>query len=256
MNANHPQRLRRHGNNTLAYHKSVGNSPGVVFLAGYQSDMTGAKAAALEAWSRTAGRGYVRFDYSGHGVSDGNFEDLVISDWVADTVAILDHCTDGPQVLVGSSMGGWIAVLAALARPQRIAGLVGIAAAPDFTENLLLADATDDDLEALRRDGLWRKPYGDDDDEFIVTQALLDDGRKNLVLGGPIAIAVPVRLIHGTEDDAVPWETSQRLMFALQSTDVEFTPVDGAGHRMSERDELEIVIRTVAELCKTLEQTT
>ena len=118
----------------------------------------------------------------------------------------------------------------------------------------VVRDATDDDLAALRRDGVWRKPYGEDDDEFIVTQALLDDGRKHLVLGGPIAITVPVRLIHGTEDDVVPWETSQRLMAALESTDVEFTPVDGAGHRMSEPDELEIVIRTVADLCEALEQ--
>ena len=250
MNSSQPRRLRRDGSNTLAYHKSAGNSPGVVFLAGYQSDMTGAKALALEAWSRTGGRGFVRFDYSGHGVSDGVFEDLVISDWVADAVAILDQCTDGPQVLVGSSMGGWIAVLTALARPQRVAGLVGIAPAPDFTETLLLANATDDDLEALRRNGVWRKPYGEGDDEFIVTQALLDDGRKNLVLGAPIAVTVPVRLIHGIEDDVVPWQTSQRLKDALDSADVEITKVAGAGHRMSEPDELEIVIRTVAGLCK------
>ena len=256
MNFDLPRRLRRAGGNTLAYHKSSGNSPGVVFLNGYQSDMSGAKAVALDSACKAQFRAYVRFDYSGHGDSSGEFEDCVISDWLADAVAVLDQCTDGPQVLVGSSMGGWIALLTALSRPDRVAGLVGIAAAPDFTENLLFAKASNAERETFERDGVWRKPYGDGDDEFIVTKALIDDGRQHLMLDDPIPISVPVRLIHGTVDDVVPWETSQRLMEVLTSTDVEFTPVDGAGHRMSEPHELNIVLATVEDLCRSLENQT
>ena len=256
MNSDRPRRLDRDGANTLAYHKSSGISPGVVFLSGYQSDMSGAKAVALESACKAQSRAYVRFDYSGHGESDGDFEDCVVSDWLADAVAVLDQCTNGPQVLVGSSMGGWIALLTALARPDRVAGLVGIAPAPDFTEDLLLAKATDAERETFERDGVWRKPYGDGDDEFIVTKALIEDGRQHLMLGDPIPIPGPVRLIHGTDDDVVPWETSQRLMEALTSTDVKFTPVEGAGHRMSEPHELDIVLATVEGLCRSLESQT
>ena len=256
MNSDRLGRLGRDDDNTLTYHKSPGISPGVVFLSGYQSDMSGTKAVALEDACAENSRAYVRFDYTGHGDSSGAFEDCVISDWLADTLAILDQCTVGPQVLVGSSMGGWIALLAALARPERIAGLVGIAPAPDFTEDLLLAKATDVERAIFERDGVWRKPYGDGDDEFIVTKGLIDDGRKHLLLGGPIPIGIPVRLIHGTADDVVPWETSQRLMDALASTDVIFTSVDGAGHRMSEPHELDVVLTTVEDLCRSLKPQT
>jgi pimeloyl-ACP methyl ester carboxylesterase len=256
MNSDRPRRLHRDGHNTLAYHKSSGISPGVVFLSGYQSDMSGTKAVALGAACKAQTRAYVRFDYSGHGESSGDFEDCVVSDWLADAVAVLDQCTDGPQVLVGSSMGGWIALLTALARPDRVAGLVGIAAAPDFTEDLLLAKATDAERETFERDGVWRKPYGDGDGEFIVTKALIEDGRQHLMLSEPIPIPVPVRLIHGTGDDVVPLETSQRLMEALTSTEVKFTQVGGAGHRMSEPHELDIVLATVEGLCRSLEPQT
>ncbi len=255
MNFQQPRHIRRDGGNAIAYHKSEGKSPGVVFLCGYQSDMTGTKVIALEAACRTEGRAFLRFDYSGHGVSQGAFEDLVLSDWVADALAVLDQCTDGPQVLVGSSMGAWIMVLTALARPERVAGLVGFAPGPDFTEDLLWGRATDEDRATLMRDGIWRRPIGDGGDEFVVTRALIEDGRKHLVLRGPIPIHVPVRLLHGTKDESVPWTTPERLQECLESDDVVLTPLEGADHRMSKPEEMGIVVRTVTDLCHHLEVT-
>ena len=251
--AERPRQLHRDGGGTIAYHNTPGKSPGVVFLSGYRSDMTGAKAMALEAACREQGRAFVRFDYSGHGASGGRFDDLGLSDWIGDALAVLDSCTEAPQVLVGSSMGGWIMVHTALARPGRVAGLVGIAAAPDFTEDLLWDTASTVDRETLLRDGAWREPGNDGDGEWIVTRHLIEDGRRHLVLRGPIAINIPVRLLHGTDDETVPPQTSQRLADALDSEDTRLTLIEGGGHRLSEPEELAAVIRAVDGLCDQLE---
>lgn len=218
----------------IAYHSTPGGEPGVVFFGGFMSDMAGTKATALEAWCRRRGRGFVRFDYTGHGRSSGTFTDGTIGGWVEDAAAVLDHLTRGPQVIVGSSMGGWIMVLAALMRPRRVAGLVGIAAAPDFTEDLISAGMTAEQRAALERDGLYYLPDEAGNPCYPFTRALIEDGRKHLVLRGKIPISCPVALVHGMLDQDVPFETSLTLAKALASDDVTITLVKDGTHTMSE----------------------
>lgn len=222
------------GGKRIAYHSTPGASPGVVFFGGFMSDMTGTKATALEALCRSRGRAYLRFDYSGHGKSSGTFTEGTIGAWAADAIDVLDRLTQGPQVIVGSSMGGWIMVLAALARPQRIAGLAGVAAAPDFTENLLAGWLTGPQRAALERDGLCCLPDEEGNSRYPITRALIEDGRKHLVLRDRIPIACPVALVHGMRDAEVPFETSLKLAKALASEDVTVTLVKDGIHTMSE----------------------
>jgi pimeloyl-ACP methyl ester carboxylesterase len=203
--------------------------------------MTGTKAMALEALCRSQGRAFVRFDYTGHGQSSGQFTDGTIGGWAADAIAVLDNLTAGPQILAGSSMGGWIMVLAALARPARVAGLVGVAAAPDFTEDLLRPQMTAEQREALARDGIYHLPSDFGETPYPITAALIEDGRKNLVLRGEIAIRCPVALVHGMKDADVPYETSIKLAERLASDDVTVTLVKDGGHRMSEPPHLEFL---------------
>ncbi|GAB4261249.1 MAG: alpha/beta hydrolase [Deferrisomatales bacterium] len=233
----------------LAYWAVEGRGPGVVFLGGFGSDMTGEKARALEAHCRARGRAFVRFDYFGHGASGGAFREGTVGRWAADAVAVLDALTRGPQVLVGSSLGGWLMVLAARARPERVEGLVGVAAAPDFSEDLLWARLDGASRERLERAGvlLVPNPYGEE--PTVVTRALIEDGRRHLVLRGPIPIRCPVRLLHGLADPDVPWETSVRLARALASEDVTVTLVKGGGHRLSEPEDLTRLCAAVEELC-------
>ncbi|MDP6787447.1 MAG: alpha/beta hydrolase [Rhodospirillales bacterium] len=233
-----PERLPRDGRATIAYHASPGKSPGVVFLGGFRSDMTGSKAIALEAWCRRRGQAFVRFDYFGHGASSGDFSDGTIGRWTEDAVAVLDAVTAGPQVLVGSSMGGWIMVLAALARPERVAGLLGVAAAPDFTEDLIPLRLTADQKKALKRDGVVHLANDHGDEPTPVTRALIDDGSRHLVLRRSLALDLPVRLLHGMKDADVPWETSLRLARVLTAADVEITLVKDGDHRLSEPADL------------------
>ena len=216
----------------IAHHRTPGRAPGVVFLGGFASDMQGTKAKALEAWARERGRAFVRFDYQGHGQSSGRFVDGTLTQWLADSLAVLDHLTDGPQILVGSSMGGCIMLLAALQRPERVAGLVGLAAAPDFTEDLLLQSLDDDARATLDREGIYDmpSPYGE---PTPLSRALIEDGRSHLLLRGTIELTCPVRLIHGMRDEDVPWEWSLRTQAALASEDVEVTLVKNADHRLS-----------------------
>ena len=243
------QTLSRSDGATIAYRNSAGKYPGVVFLGGLASDMTGTKAGALEAACREAGRAYVRFDYSGHGASSGRFEDGTIGRWTEDALAVLDAVCEGPQVLVGSSMGGWIMVLAALARPERVAGLIGIAAAPDFTEDLMWAGFGEDARRALDTEGVWHEPSDYGETPLAITRALIDEGREHLVLRGPIPIACPVRLIHGMRDTDVPWKVSLRLAETLHSADVALTLVRDGDHRLSEPADLERLHRTLDALC-------
>ncbi|MSO84450.1 MAG: alpha/beta fold hydrolase [Rhodospirillales bacterium] len=223
---------------TIAYRQTPGKGPGTMFLTGFRSDMTGGKALAVESLCRAQGRAFVRFDYTGHGLSSGAFADGTIGRWTEDALLVLDRVTQGPQVLVGSSMGGWIALLLARARPGRIAGLVGIAAAPDFTEDLVHDVLDADARERMARDGQIVMPSAYDPEPCVITQRLIEEGRKHLLLRAPIAASVPVRLIHGLEDHDVPWRTSLKLAERLASADVEITLVKGGRHRLSEPADL------------------
>lgn len=246
-----PLTLRRNDGATIAYHRTPGKSPGVIFLTGYKSDMTGQKAVRLEQVCREQGRAFVRFDYFGHGESSGAFVDGTIGRWADDAVAVLDHLTEGPQVLVGSSLGGWIMILAALQRPERVAALLGTAAAPDFTADLL-SSLEPEQAAALERDGVIPvySPY--DPEPTPVTRLILDEGRDHLVLDDEIPIDCPVRLIHGLQDPDVPWEVSWRLAGCLRSDDVEITLVKAGDHRLSEPHDLDRLTHTLETLLQHL----
>jgi len=232
----------------LAYHAVAGASPGVIFMTGFKSDMDGGKALALESHCKARGQAFVRFDYRGHGLSSATFEEGCIGDWARDAVAVLDHVAEGPQIVVGSSMGGWIMLLAALARPERIAGLVGIAAAPDFTEDLMW-DAFDDSQQALiETEGYLEIPNCYDDEPYRIMKRLIEEGRDHLLLRGPIDLRVPVRLIQGMEDEDVPWRTALKLQELLTSEDVDVTLVKDGGHRLSEPQDLDRLCRIVDQL--------
>jgi pimeloyl-ACP methyl ester carboxylesterase len=231
----------------LAYALSQGNGPTVAFLPGFRSDMTGDKAAHLARFCAARGQAMLRFDYSGHGASGGRFEDGDIGRWTADTLALIDALTQGPLVLVGSSMGGWIALLAALARPGRVAGLVGIAAAPDFTERLMWQAMAPTEREQLMRDGVLHVPtqYGE---PYPITRRLIEDGRTRLLLDAPIALDCPVRLLHGQRDPDVPWEISLRVAERLTGADVQVTLVKDGDHRLSRPQDLALLERMVLPL--------
>ncbi len=242
----------------IAYHRTRADEshsrdtkatlPGIVFLGGFMSDMTGGKALALETHAKARGQAFVRFDYLGHGASSGRFEDGTIGRWADDAVAVLDNLSEGPQILVGSSMGGWIMLLAALARPERVAGLIGIAAAPDFTQTLMWDAFGPDIRAALRRDGIYRQPSDYGEAPYPITLGLIEDGRQHLIMDKPIPITCPVRLIHGTADGDVPYTLSLDLMDKLESADVEVTLVKDGGHRLSEPQDLARLTRAAAAL--------
>lgn len=237
----------------LAYQAFPGRGPGVMFCPGFQSDMAGTKAEALVAWSRDRGRQYTRFDYRGHGRSGGRFADGTIGAWLADVLAILDQTTSRPQVLVGSSMGGWLALLAAMARPQQVAGLLLIAPAPDFTERLYHQRLSDGQRQALARDGLCEMESEYDSEPYVITRQLIDEAHDHLLRDAPLPIGVPVRLIHGQRDDAVPWQVSLELVQQLQSPDVELQLIKSGDHRLSEPRDLERLLRTLDVLLAGLE---
>jgi pimeloyl-ACP methyl ester carboxylesterase len=195
--------------------------------------MGGTKALFLEDYCRQRGRAYVRFDYFAHGESSGDFADGTISRWRDDAISVIDSLTQGPQVLVGSSMGGWIMVLAALARPQRVAALVGIAAAPDFTTDLLPGRLSEAQRSELAETGQIVLPSAYDSAGYLYTRGLVEDGNRNLVLRSPIPLTCPVRLLHGMADDSVPWQQSLTLAERLQSADVRLTLVKDGDHRLS-----------------------
>ncbi|MBC8267482.1 MAG: alpha/beta hydrolase [Rhodospirillaceae bacterium] len=234
-----PQILARPDGATIAYNSITGKSPGVVFLSGFMSDMTGSKAMALEEHCKTRGQAFLRFDYSGHGQSSGVFAEGTIGQWAEDAIFAIEQLTEGPQVLVGSSMGGWIMLLAALRLQERVCALIGLAAAPDFTEDLIEGELTDQQRRNLTRDGFIEVPCDYDDGEpYTITQRLIDDGRNNLLLADDIMLNQPVRLIQGLKDSDVPWATALRLQEKLTSTDVEITLIKDGDHRLSEPDDL------------------
>ncbi len=230
----------------LAYALTPGAGPMVVFLSGYKSDMQGTKAVHLEAWTESQGLAFLRLDYSGHGASGGRFEDGCIGDWASDAQAVIESVTNGPVLLVGSSMGGWIAALL-VQRMARIAGFVGIAAAPDFTEDGFWAGFSADQQAAILRGETVALPseYGE---PYSVTPRLISDGRDHLVLRGPLQMPFPVRLLQGTEDAAVSRDTALRLLDRIVSPDLRLCFVKGADHRFSDPGCLALIERAVSEV--------
>ena len=243
-----PGILTREDGATIAYHRHAGKSPGIVFLGGFMSDMTGTKARRLDAFCAARGQAYLRFDYFGHGASSGAFAEATVGRWREDALAVLDRLTQGPQILVGSSIGGWIMLLAALARPERVAALVGIAAAPDATEALMWANFPPQIRERILRDGAARLPSSYSEEGYLITRKLIEDGRRHLLMGGAIPLACPVRLLHGMRDGDVPWRTSLALAEKLAGADVQVTLVKDGDHRLSSESDLALLERTVAAL--------
>ncbi|MGO4916528.1 alpha/beta fold hydrolase [Pseudogemmobacter sp. W21_MBD1_M6] len=241
-----PQVLETPQGRRIAYHQTQGRGPGIVFLGGFKSDMDGTKAVHLQAWAAGQGRAFLRFDYSGHGASSGAFTDGCIGDWAADARAVVTSLTEGPQVLVGSSMGGWISLLLARAIPERLCGLVGIAAAPDFTEDSMWGGFTDAQKAGLDRDGQVALP-SDYDAPYIITRRLIEDGRNQLVLRAPLSLPFPVRLLQGTADTDVDPSVALRLLDHASGDDIRLTLVKGADHRFSSPACLGLIETAVAE---------
>ena len=242
-----PAYLARPDGERLAYEAVEGNGPTLVWLGGFNSDMAGTKAQALADWAAERGRGYVRFDYFGHGASSGAFTEGTISRWRDDALAVIDGLTTGPLVLVGSSMGGWIATLAALARPERVGGLVLIAPAADMTDKLIEPELTAEARAALSRDGVWVRPspYGAGD---AITQALLEDGRRWSVLPGPVACRAPLRVLQGGADTDVPWRHALALAEAWAGDDVVFSLIRDGDHRLSRLQDIARLLAAAQDL--------
>ena len=244
-----PDYLDRPGRPRLAYRHTPGAGPALVFLPGYMSDMAGGKATALFDWAAAEGHACLLLDYAGCGLSDGLFADQTLLDWRGDVLDLIDAKAEGPVVIVGSSMGGWLMLLTALALvqrdgPARVAGLVGIAAAPDFTD----WGFSDAEKAIIQAEGalLEETPYSDQ--PYMTTRAFWQSGEANRLLGSEIPLACPVRLLHGQEDGDVPPETSLRLASALASADVQVTLVKGGDHRLSRDTDIALLIDTVARL--------
>jgi pimeloyl-ACP methyl ester carboxylesterase len=233
----------------LAYAHTPGNAPCVVFLPGFMSDMTGDKALAVQAWCQAKGFGCLRLDYSGHGASGGAFTDGCIGTWTNDALFLIEHLTTGPLILVGSSMGGWIALNLALRLGARVAGLIGIAAAPDFIETLMWPAFTAAQRTTLMQAGELRLPsdYGG---EQIITRRLIEDGRTHLRLTAPIPLQCPVRLLQGQRDPDVPWPTALRLAERLETGDVRVVLIKDGDHRLSRPQDIAVLCEMVGEMCE------
>lgn len=225
------------GGYDIAYVKTPGAGPTVVFLSGFRSDMNGTKALFLEEVCRARGQGFVRFDYGGHGQSGGAFAEGTISSWTRDALTIIDRVTDGPVILVGSSMGGWIGLLCAVKRPDRVVGFIGLAAAPDFTD-WIAARLTAAQRDELSAKGFIEEPNDYAPEPYVFTRALIDDGAGNRILDGDIDLSIPVRLIQGMKDADVPWQTAWRIKKALKSADVGVLMVEDGDHRLSRPEDL------------------
>lgn len=232
----------------IAYDRLDGQGPGIVFLGGFKSDMQGTKALYLRDWAAARGQAYLRFDYSGHGDSSGDFEDGSIGDWSADAAAAIERLTEGPQVLVGSSMGGWISLLIARAMPQRVAGLVTVAAAPDFTEDGYWAGFSEAQRGIVLCDGRIDLPSEYSDEPYVITRRLIEDGRDQLVLRSPLPLPFPVRFLQGTADEDVPMDWALRLLDHAEGEDLRLVLVKGADHRFSTPDCLELITAALSEV--------
>ena len=237
----------------IAYKMSEGTSPNtgpaLIWCGGLKSDMEGGKATHLHGWAIEEGRPFIRFDYFGHGESSGRFRGGTISRWAQDTAQIIDDLTKGDVILIGSSMGGWAALLAAMARPNRVKALLLIAPAPDFTEKLMWANWSPAQRETLTRDGILYEP-SDYDQPYEYSRELIEDGRKNQILDAPINFTGPVRILQGARDDVVPWQYSQQIMDVITSQDIDYTLVKDGDHSLSTSADLARLIRTAKELCR------
>lgn len=231
----------------IAYNRIAGRGPCVVFLGGFRSDMQGSKALWLEDWARARGQAFLRLDYSGHGESSGDFEEGSIGDWFGDAMAAIAALTEGPVLLVGSSMGGWISLLVARTMPGRVAGLVTVAAAPDFTERGFWAGMDDAQRADLLRDGRVLRP-SDYDAPYVITRHLIEDGRAHLVLDRPLALPFPVRFLQGTADADVPMAWALDLLAHAEGPDLRLALVKGADHRFSTPECLALIGASVEEV--------
>jgi pimeloyl-ACP methyl ester carboxylesterase len=238
----------------IAVRAQAGAAPGLFWLGGYKSDMKGTKAVALADWAVQTGRACVRFDYSGHGESEGAFTDGTIGRWLADSLAVFDACCEGPQILIGSSMGGWLALLLTRELKRRgrngaasIAGMVLIAPAADFTEELMWKRFTPEIKRELEATGVWARPSQYSAEPYLVTRQLIEDGRQHLLLGGLIETGCPVRILQGVEDSDVPWQHAVELTARLASDDVVLTLVKDGDHRLSRPEDIERMIAAVKE---------
>ena len=235
----------------IAVRDRPGDSPGLLWLGGFMSDMQGTKAVALDDWGARSGRRVTRFDYSGHGESEGRFEDGTISRWLDETEAVFDAFCPGPTILVGSSMGGWIALLLArrlqtAGKAERLAGMVLIAPAADFTERLMWAAFPQDVKDTIERDGVWMRPSPYGEDPFPITRSLIEDGRSNLLYDtGPIETACPVHILQGVQDTDVPWTHVTDLVSRLARDDVVLTLVKDGDHRLSRPQDIDRLLATV-----------
>jgi pimeloyl-ACP methyl ester carboxylesterase len=238
----------------IAARQQEGRLPGLFFLSGYKSDMKGTKAEALAQWAELQGRACVRFDYSGHGESEGKFTDGTIGRWLADSLGAFEACCRGPQILIGSSMGGWLALLLVRALRQRgkneqasVAGLVLIAPAVDFTEELMWKRFTPAIKNELAEKGVWERPSAYSPEPYLVTRQLIEEGRQHLLLGGMIETGCPVRILQGVEDPDVPWRHAIELTSRLACDDVVLTLVKDGDHRLSRPEDIERLIAAVSE---------
>ena len=238
----------------IAVRQREGATPGLFWLSGYKSDMKGTKAEAVANWAELKGRACVRFDYSGHGESEGKFTNGTIGRWLADSLAVFDTCCRGPQILIGSSMGGWLALLLVRALKQRlneapasVAGLVLIAPAIDFTEELMWKRFTPEIKRALAEKGVWERPSAYSAEPYLVTQRLIEEGRSHLLLGGMIETGCPVRILQGVEDPDVPWRHAVELTSRLACDDVVLTLVKDGDHRLSRPEDIERMLSAVSE---------
>jgi pimeloyl-ACP methyl ester carboxylesterase len=240
----------------VALRKRAGKTPGLFWLGGFKSDMKGTKAVALDQYAAQVGRACIRFDYSGHGESGGRFEDGTITRWLEDALAVFKNHAHGPQIVIGSSMGGWMALLlaralakdASLAKDAKLAGIVLIAPAPDFTEELMWKKFSDDVRTQIETTGQWERPSQYGDGPYAITKNLIEDGRKHLLLGKPIQVKCPVRILQGVLDPDVPWQHAMKLVSCLAQDDVTMTLVKDGDHRLSRPEDIERLIKTVEEL--------
>ncbi len=229
----------------IAYRRTAGRNPGVIFLTGFMSNMDGSKATHIEDFVTSRGHSFLRFDYRGHGGSSDEFANGTISDWALDALTVLDELTQGPQLLVGSSMGGWIMLRTALKRPERIVGLLGLASAPDFTRIIHRHYMSEEQRQEMINTGRIKVACDYDDSPYVITQTLLDDGEQNCLLDKPIPLTMPVRLIHGIQDQDVAWQTSLTLSEQLESSDVETLFIKDGNHRLSTEKDLNRITQTL-----------
>lgn len=236
----------------IAFCLEEGTGPGLFWLSGFKSSMLGLKAAALAEWAKERGQAYTRMDYSGHGLSEGAFEEGTISDWLEEAITIFDKKTKGPQILIGSSMGGWLALLLANRMKGRIAGIVLIAPAWDMSEKLMWERFPPEIQQTVLETGFYKRPSAYGDGDYKITYKLIEDGRKHLISDAPLHLGCPVHILHGRQDPDVPWEHGHALINLLPHDDVNFTLIPDGDHRLSREQDIALLKRTIEKLSATI----